>query len=141
MIKLTRNPQNTIVKVKTGIPGRGVPAGGDTDDLLFKVSNLNYDTSWKPRNYYTKAEVDALLDLEQNLIKTEIITLSSADIANKFLTLAETPVVSDSVTLYPQGGIPQINTIDFSVTGNVLSWSGLGLDGFLEENDVLVVQY
>lgn len=73
--------------------------------------------------------------------KTEIFNLSTIDISNKFLTLAETPVLSDSVTLYPRGGIPQVNTIDFSVTGNLLTWNGLGLDGFLEVGDILVVRY
>ena len=72
---------------------------------------------------------------------TETIELNQQDIDNKFVTLAQTPLVSSAVSLTIDGGIPQINNVDFKVDGNRISWSELGLDGFLEETDVLIIQY
>ncbi len=71
----------------------------------------------------------------------EMIALTAQNIANKFVVLNDEPLFPGSVELVPGGGIPQINGIDFSVTGNVLSWDGLGLDGFFEENEILIVKY
>lgn len=72
---------------------------------------------------------------------TVIKTLSQSDIENKKLVLAQAPSFPTSVTLTPIGGIPQANGIDFEVIGNELHWSGMGLDGFLEENEQLIVSY
>ncbi len=71
----------------------------------------------------------------------EKIQLTQADINNKFVTLAQTPLVSSAVTIDIYGGISQLNDIDYRVIGNKISWSDLGLDGFLEETDVLIIQY
>lgn len=72
----------------------------------------------------------------------ETFVLSAADLSNKFITLLNEPLFPNSVTLVPEGGIPQRNGIDFEVIGNQISWNGKGLDGnFLELNDVLIIQY
>lgn len=73
---------------------------------------------------------------------TETFVLTQTDLDNKYITLDNSPIFPSSVTLLPSGGIPQINGIDFEVTGNQVSWNGKGLDGnFLEINDVLIIQY
>lgn len=69
------------------------------------------------------------------------ITLTATDILNKYVTLSTTPLIPSSVTLTPAGGIEQINGVDFEVVGNELRWDGKGLDGFLEINDVLIIQH
>jgi len=69
------------------------------------------------------------------------ITLTPTDISNKYVVLPTTPFFPDYVTLTPAGGIEQINGVDFEIIGNQLSWDGLGLDGFLEVNDVLIIQH
>ena len=69
------------------------------------------------------------------------IELTSQNISDKFVTLPETPLVPNSVFLTIEGGIPQINGIDYIVTGNILSWDGLGLDEFLDDTDVLLLLY
>lgn len=69
------------------------------------------------------------------------ITLTQTDIDNKFTTLPYTPVDNSNVLVTPVGGILQLNGEDYQVIGDILSWDSLGLDGFLEENDVLVVQH
>jgi hypothetical protein len=71
----------------------------------------------------------------------EIIPLTQEDIDNKFVILSSTPQFPESVRLNCEGGIEQINGIDFEIIGNKLSWEGLGLDNFLDNTDVLIVQY
>lgn len=75
------------------------------------------------------------------LTQSETFVLTSVEIASKQITLANEPLFPFTVSLLPVGGIHQINGIDFQVTGAVVSWSGLGLDNFLEVGDTLIVQY
>lgn len=67
--------------------------------------------------------------------------LTQQDTNRKFILLPSEPFSSSSVRLNIVGGIEQVNGIDFIVTGNVLSWDGLGLDNFLDEGDTLLIQY
>ncbi len=69
------------------------------------------------------------------------IELTQQDIDNKFVTLASTPLIPSSVILSCEGGIDQVYGIDFIIVGNQIRWEGLGLDNFLDETDVLLVQY
>ena len=69
------------------------------------------------------------------------IELTQEDINNKFVTLASTPLISSAVIVTPEGGIAQAYGIDFIVVGRQLRWNNLGLDNFLDESDVLLVQY
>lgn len=71
----------------------------------------------------------------------EIVTLNQDDIDAKQVTLNTTPLSPSTVIVTPEGGIPQINGVDYIITGNILSWDSLGLDGFLEVNEVLIVQH
>ena len=43
--------------------------------------------------------------------------------------------------LTPDGGLNSFYGLDFTVAADVLSWSGLRLDGLLEPGDVLQVIY
>jgi hypothetical protein len=69
------------------------------------------------------------------------VTVTAQNVSDKFLVLPYTPVLPDEVIIVPAGGIQQLSGIDFEVSGNILSWDTLGLDGFLEINDVLIVQH
>jgi len=71
----------------------------------------------------------------------DVIQLTQQDILNKSVQLSKAPTFPSNVTLLPVGGIPQLNGVDFQVSGNVVSWNGLGLDNFLEEEEVLIIQY
>lgn len=71
----------------------------------------------------------------------EVFTLSQTDIDNKQILLSKAPLDPSSVKLFPQGGIEQIPSIDFTVENNVLRWNGLGLDNFLEAGDIITVTY
>jgi hypothetical protein len=85
-----------------------------------------------PLNYNNNESLDQKLRLEYR-------TLTGGEITAKQLTLAFTPasaVIFDVIT-----GVAQQETVDFSVTGNIISWSGLALDGVLTAGDVLRLQY
>lgn len=71
----------------------------------------------------------------------DVQTLSAQNILDKNFQLSNIPADPSKVVVIPDGGIPQRNGVDFAVSQNVLYWNGLGLDGFLEENDVLYIRY
>jgi hypothetical protein len=68
-------------------------------------------------------------------------TLSGTDITNKFVTLSGTPTTPSDTILDVIGGPSQDYSVDFTVTGSTLSWSGLTLDGVLIAGDKLIIQF
>lgn len=68
-------------------------------------------------------------------------TLSATNINNKSVTLPAIPNQPLVVDVTPEGGPSQLYGIDFEILGNVLSWNGKGLDGFLEAGETLTVRY
>jgi len=73
------------------------------------------------------------------LVETRSIT--GTEISNKQLTLVNTPTASSAVIVDAIGGTGQRVSVDFSLTGNILSWNGLGLDGVVSSGDVLRISY
>ena len=71
----------------------------------------------------------------------QTITITASHVLNKKVTLSGTPLFPDNVTLLIAGGIHQFNGIDFEVAGNELRWNSLGLDGFVEEFDIFLIQF
>jgi hypothetical protein len=67
-------------------------------------------------------------------------TLSAGNILSKSVTLSASPTVPAEVLL-SVGGVDQEIGIDFSISGTLLSWSGMGLDGILTEGDIITVTY
>jgi hypothetical protein len=109
--------------------------------LILEVSELVYDMDQKAFYGGDGSTPGGFLVGESSGFIVEQIDLTQDDINNKYVTLTQTPLVPDAVILNIDGGIPQINGIDFIIQGNKISWSDLGLDGFLEETDVLIIQY
>lgn len=68
-------------------------------------------------------------------------TLTGTDITNGFVTLTGTPVTPANTILEVIGGVVQDYGIDFTVSGNQLSWTGLGLDGVLTSGDKLIIEF
>ena len=66
-------------------------------------------------------------------------TLSAQDVQLKRIVLPKTPTDSENVGLIPYGGPPQIVGTDYEINGNILSWAGLGLDGFLTLNERIFI--
>lgn len=68
-------------------------------------------------------------------------TLSSGNISSKSVTLTTAPTNPSLTLLNVIGGPIQQYGTDFTVSGNVLSWSSLFLDGILISGDNLIVQF
>ena len=76
-----------------------------------------------------------------NAMKVEQHTVTAGEITAKGLTLGATPAADAEVTMDIVSGVAQNNGVDFSVSGTALSWNGLGLDGVIAENDVMILAY
>lgn len=74
-------------------------------------------------------------------LHVEYVTLDATAIANGEITLAFTPSEPTMVTWDIISGSAQVYSEDFTVTGNVLSWSGKPLDGLLDVGDSCRVTY
>jgi hypothetical protein len=79
--------------------------------------------------------------LSSGTYKVNLFTLSSTDITNGYVTLSTAPITAANTILTVIGGPMQDYSIDYTVSGTQLSWSGLGLDGILTAGDKLVVQF
>lgn len=74
-------------------------------------------------------------------IKKERILLTRESIDSRRLLLSKEPENTQNITLIPEGGIEQVNGIDFIILGREVSWLNLGLDGFLEVGEFINVIY
>lgn len=109
--------------------------------LLLDVGEIVYDTDQKVFYGGDSVTVGGFLIGQSAGSIVEFVTLTQEDIDDKQVTLSNTPLSPSTVMVTPEGGIPQINGVDYIITGNILSWDSLGLDGFLEVNEVLIVQH
>lgn len=73
--------------------------------------------------------------------RIEMVTISSANVLSKSLTLTKSPNLGYNVTILPHGGPAQFINEDFIIDGLTLSWDGYGLDGLLEAGDRVQVSY
>lgn len=71
--------------------------------------------------------------------KVEQFTLTALQASNKAVTLSIAPTTAAYTVLTVEGGGGQAFSIDYTVTGSTVSWSGLGLDGFLDESDTITI--
>jgi len=71
----------------------------------------------------------------------DYFTLTGTDITNKFVTLVNTPATPADVMLNVAEGPSQIYGTDYTVSGNTLSWNGLGLEPLLESGMTLIIEY
>jgi hypothetical protein len=71
----------------------------------------------------------------------ELFTLNSGQEAAKQIVLGATPIIANFTVLEIASAPSQFYGLDFTVSGNILSWSGLGLDGILAAGDNLTVTY
>jgi hypothetical protein len=97
-----------------------------TNEEFFSVGTSTID-DWIPRR--------------RSGFRSYVVVITQQNLINKNIVLPYTPVNPDEVAIKPVGGIEQVNGVDFEVNNNVLTWDNLGLDNFLEENDVLIVQH
>lgn len=68
-------------------------------------------------------------------------TLSPTDISNGYVTLASVPTMPAFSVLNVIGGSVQDYSIDYTISSNLLSWSGLWLQSVLVAGDQLIIQF
>jgi hypothetical protein len=124
---------NTLFEARRGQDGTFAVAHSRGAIVRSQIVALNFNS--------LKSAVLQLENENDNEAKREIITLTQDMIENKSLELSEAPSTELSVQLVPEGGPPQFPGEDFSVTGNIITWDSLGLDGFLDIGDKLLIYY
>lgn len=137
------------VQTNVYIVGSGFSSEGGLNTIttpngdIFGVSDLIFTSS------DSTVEITAIspstIDLKSSPVSGTVtnvdkFTLSAANILSKSVTLSATPSVPAEVNL-SVGGVDQEVGIDFSTSGTLLSWSGMGLDGILTEGDIITVTY
>jgi hypothetical protein len=111
------------------------------EEIVFEVSEIVFDVN-QNRFYGGDGATIGGFPIGKGLAgNIEIRNLTQNEIDNKQIALSEIPSDPMAVVVTPQGGPAQINTIDFEVVGSIVTWDNLGLDNFLELNEVLVIQY
>lgn len=121
----------------------GQPTGGGSGGTSTDVDN----TSTVPGATVTDAlnNIQSGLSVAQTVqyIPNLPIQLTATDISNKYIVLQIAPTDKDKTQLFLVGGIASLYGTDFIVTnddgGKRLTWAGLGLDGFLEANDTVII--
>jgi hypothetical protein len=68
-------------------------------------------------------------------------TLTSLEVTNKYLTLSVAPAVPAKVLVDYVGGTSQVYGTDFSITGAIFSWPGLGLEVLAAAGDIIRIVY
>jgi hypothetical protein len=72
----------------------------------------------------------------------QTITITALQATEKKIILNFFPAFPEKIKLTPAGGIQQVYGIDYTISnGNELTWASLGLDGFIEEGEVVFVSY
>ena len=71
----------------------------------------------------------------------ERFTLDAGDITNKYVTLAQTPSDTTKVIVHVINGLAGELSIDYTITDNKVTWSGLQYETDLEATDKLLVAY
>lgn len=75
-------------------------------------------------------------------IVEQTITLTNENILNKKIVLNFIPEFPERIKLTPAGGPQQVYGIDYIIINrNELSWDGFGLDGFLEPEEIIFLNY
>lgn len=88
--------------------------------------------------YYNGTEI---LPLSQISVNTTVV-LTAQNILEKSITLTSAPKSPSQVVVTPEGGPTQVYATDFTIVDvNKITWSGLGLDGFLEAGERLFISY
>lgn len=78
--------------------------------------------------------------LGRNYDQTLVVT--AQNVAEKKFVLSFIPEFPERIKLTPDGGPQQVYGVDYIIINrNEISWDGLGLDGFLEENELVFLSY
>jgi hypothetical protein len=108
----------------------------ETDDHC-----VDDDDPHTPGHYHPMPEPRPDASSLLGIYKHEKIIITNQHILDKKFSLSTTVTSNDTVIFLPEGGIPQFPLVDFTATGNKILWGGLGLDGFIEADDIVHIYY
>jgi hypothetical protein len=115
-----------------------LPSSSNTGDvILVKDTGGLYYWNGSTWTYVVASDASGTTQYKPEAVRT----LSGGDITAKQITLLDTPTNANKTRLTVIDGPMQEYGVDFSVSGAILSWNGLGLDGVLEVGDRLVITY
>lgn len=106
--------------------------GGDSFVLLSQFEEL------EERVAILEAIVAALSAGDINIISK---TLTLLDITSKSIILPNEPLGTNSAMIIPANGIPQLQGVDFNISGNLLSWDGFPYEQIAQEGDQIKIIY
>lgn len=112
-----------------------------TDPSQGRIGEIYWNTTTnKPRACVNDSPV-TWEDFGGGAAQVEFRTITGGEDAAKQLTLANTPDNPLHVCLFILQGFPQEVGVDYTVSGNILSWASLGLDGDLAAGDKILLLY
>jgi len=88
----------------------------------------------------TDESTQQLQSLNVTFYIKEYLTLNTYDIANKSKKLKAIPMPG-SYTVIIVGGSIQVPGKDYNIVNDNIVWNGLGLDGELEVDDIIYIEY
>lgn len=74
-------------------------------------------------------------------LKHDVVTVTQQNINDKYFTLSAISRNPSTALFLPEGGIPQFFGSEFTIEGDILSWDGLGLEGFIETNEIIHIYF
>jgi hypothetical protein len=142
------------------VAGTGIRVNSDSvqvDETVVRVNGVNNFLANQSMGFNKITNLSDAKDLHDavnlkqvsTMIDEKLVTggrflkifLTEENIKNKFLTLPYPVIDTDSIVFNIIGGITQLYGEDFIATHDIIKWDNLGLDGFLEVNDLIIIKY
>ena len=139
---VTLSGQNYLTITAQAITANPVNLSGANVTGNLPVTNLNSGTGassstfWRGDGTWAIPAGGGATNYYVNLF-----TLNGTDISNGYVTLSQAPDTPADTVLNIIGGVVQNYSVDFTVTGSQLIWSGYSLSAILTSGDQLIVQF
>lgn len=135
IVVVVEDRPNKIIEITPTRVGHDVLVFQD-DQFLAVAKKINFKES--VRATLEGDTIQVVAAVTQN--KFDFI-VDQAALTNGSFQLPKMPLNPSLVRLIPQGGVEQINGVDFRIEGNSVIFKDLGLDGFIEVGEMLIVIY
>lgn len=111
--------------------------------IVLQESELVYDID-EQKPYYgdgvTAGGVEFTKGAKQtNFYQSPVFSLTQQQLSDKNILLPHTP--SEGSVNFNLQGLFQFESVDFYLDQNLIRWDNYGLDGFLDENDLIQISY
>jgi hypothetical protein len=126
-----------------GVDGLSIVQGGAGSGAYFDFNSRALRSSRSPEDGSDLVNKNFIENVISTLEpKVEVRTIEQFEVNQKFITL-QSAIGQPSLTKFHFiNGTTQIINIDYKIeNGNVISWEGLGLDGFIEAGDIVRIEY